>query len=94
MMPIIYEGELKTNAFFFSTGITTDTRTCVIHQNEAGTLWITSLFLNIVTVSLNSNVPPSKEIMYLRLIKSCLLFYELLHHCIFHFLVTGTMFIF
>ena len=29
----IYDGESKSNAFFFSTGIITDTGTCVIHQN-------------------------------------------------------------
>ena len=32
----IYEGESKSNAFFFSTGIITDTGTCIIHQNETG----------------------------------------------------------
>ena len=30
----------------------------IIHQNEAGHLWIQYLLLNIVTVSLNSNIPP------------------------------------
>ena len=42
----------------------TDTGTSIIHQNEVRSLWITSLLLKIVTVSLNSNVPPSNEGMY------------------------------
>ena len=78
--------------FFFSTGIMTYTGTCIIHQNEAGLLWITSLFLDIVTISLNSNVSPSNESMYPCLVKFCQLFFELLHHCSFHFLVIGMMF--
>ena len=53
----LYEFDSKRKDFFFSIGIITDTGTCIIHQNEAGCLWITSLLLNIVTVSLNSNVP-------------------------------------
>ena len=57
----IYESDSKGNAFFFSIGIISDTGTCKIYENEAGPQWITSLFLNIVTVSLNSNVPPSNE---------------------------------
>ena len=38
--------------------------TCIIHQNEAGPMWITSFLLNIVTISLNSNVPLSNESIY------------------------------
>ena len=53
----IYERESKSNALFFSTGIITDTGTCIIPQNEVAFLWIPSLPLNIVTVSLNSSVP-------------------------------------
>ena len=83
----IYEGELKSSVLFFSAGIITDTGTCIIHQNKAGPLWITSLLLNIVIVSLNSNVPPSNESMYLYVVKFCWLFFEPLHRCSFHFLV-------
>ena len=32
---LVNEGESESNAFFFSTGIITDTRTYIIHQNEA-----------------------------------------------------------
>ena len=46
-----------------STGIITSTGTCIIHQNEAGPLWIISLLLNIVTISLNSNVSLSGKIL-------------------------------
>ena len=60
----IYEGESKSNGFFFIIGIITDTGTCIIHRNKAGPMWITFLLLNIVTVSPNSNVPPSNENMY------------------------------
>ena len=69
----IHKGKSKSNVFFFSTGIIADTvfRTCIIHQNEAGSLWITSLLLNMVTISLNSNVPSSNVSMYLCLIKFC-----------------------
>ena len=67
----IYKGELKSNAFFFSTRIITDTGTSIIHQNKDGSLWITSILLNIVTVSLNSNVPPSNESMYPCFMKFC-----------------------
>ena len=49
----------------------TDTGTCIRHQNEAGPLWITSLLLNIITVSLNSIVPPSNEGMCPCFIKFC-----------------------
>ena len=52
---LIYEGESKSNAFSFSTSIITNTRTCMIHQNEAGPQWILSLFLNMITCSLKSN---------------------------------------
>ena len=68
---IIYECEPNINAFFFCTGIITGKRTCIIHQNETGHLWIASLLLNIVTISLNSNVPPSYENMYPCLVKFC-----------------------
>ena len=57
----IYEGESTNHTFFFGTGIITDTGTYIIHQN--GRLGITSLLLNIVTVSLKSNAPPSNESM-------------------------------
>ena len=39
----------KSNNFFFSIGIINDTGTCIIYQNEADSLWITSLLLNMVT---------------------------------------------
>ena len=35
-----------------------------MHKNAAWLLWITSLLLNIVTLSFNNNVPPSNESMY------------------------------
>ena len=65
-----------------------------IHQNEADPLWITSLLLHIVTVFLNSNVPPSNESMYPCPVKFCWLFFEPLLHFRFHFLVTGILFAF
>ena len=68
-------GWVEKNAFFFNTGIITDTGTCIIHQNEAGLLWIPFIRLNIVTVSLSSNVPPSNKSMYLCLVKFCWLFF-------------------
>ena len=71
-----YDSESKSNAFFFSTGKIIDIGTCIIQENEAGPLWMTSLLLNIVTISLNSNVPLSNESMYACLIKFCLLFFE------------------
>ena len=82
----------KSNAFFFSKRIITHTGTCIMHQNEAGPLWITSLILNMVIFSLYSNVPPSNESMYPCLVRFCLLFFEPLYHCSSHFLVTGKMF--
>ena len=87
-----YEGEWKGNAFFFNTGIVTNAGTCIIHQNEAGLLWITSLLLNIVTISLKSIVPSSNKSMYPSLVKFCWRFFEPLHHSSFHFLFTGIMF--
>ena len=57
----MYEGESKSNAFFFSTGIITNTELCIIHQNQTGPMLITSLLLNTVTISLNSNIPPLNE---------------------------------
>ena len=45
----IYVYTRVSNVFFFSTGIWT------MHKNEAGPQWITSLLLNIVTVSLDNN---------------------------------------
>ena len=32
----IYEGEPKSNVFFFCIKIVTNTGICIIHQNEAG----------------------------------------------------------
>ena len=87
----IYEGESQSNAFLFNKGIIADTSTCTIYQNEASPLWITSLLINIVPVSLNSNVPPSNN--YPCDVEFCWLSFEPLHHCSFHFLVTGIMFI-
>ena len=84
----------KINAFFFNTGITTDAGIYIIHQNEVSPLWITSLLLNLVTISLNSNVPPSNESMYPCFVTFCWLFFEPLHHGSFHFLVNGLMFAF
>ena len=63
--------ESKSNNFFFRNRIITDTGICIIHQNEAGLLWITSLLFNIVTISLNSNVPPTNKSRYPCLIKFC-----------------------
>ena len=57
--PVRAEGLVNRN-----TGIITDTSTWIIHQNKVGFLRITSLLLNIVTVSLNSSVPPSDKSMY------------------------------
>ena len=87
-----YVGESKSNAFCFSIGIITDTGTCIIYQNEAGLLCITSLLLNIVTISLNSNVPPFNKSMNPYFIKLCWRFFEALPSFGFHFLVTGLMF--
>ena len=61
----------KSNAFFFSKGIITDTGTRIIHQNEASPLWITFLLINIVIVSLNRNVTPSNRSMYPCRVKFC-----------------------
>ena len=72
----IYKGESKSNAFFFSTGIITNTGTCIIHENETDPQWFTSLLLNIVTISLNSSVPLLTESMYPCLIKFCWLFFR------------------
>ena len=66
---------VRKNSFFFCTGIITDTETCIIDQNEAGPLWITSLPLNLVNVSLNINVLPSNKSMYTFLAKFCLLLF-------------------
>ena len=44
--------------------IITDIETYISHKNEAGPQWITPLLLNIVAVSLNSNIPLSNEIIY------------------------------
>ena len=84
-----YEGESKSNAFFFSQGMITFTRTCLTHQNKADSLWITSLLLNIVTVSLHSNVTTLNESMYPKLLKLRWLFFEPRHHCNFHSIITG-----
>ena len=52
---IYIRGEIKkSNAFFFNIGIITNTRICILLQNEAGSLLITSLLLNIVNVSLTA----------------------------------------
>ena len=83
---LLYESESKSHAFFFITGVITNTGTCIIHQKEAGPMWITSLLLNIGTVSFNSNVSPSNESMYPCFIKLCGLF--------FHSLITGIIFAF
>ena len=88
----MYEGEWKSNTLFFSTGIITDTGTYTIPQNEAGPMWITSLLLNIVTISLDSNVSPLNESMCRSHVKFCGLFFEPHHYCSFHFLVTSIMF--
>ena len=48
----IYNRDEKSNAFFFGIEIITETGTCIIHQNETGPPWITSLLLSIVTISL------------------------------------------
>ena len=85
----MYRDESKIITFFFSTGIITNTGTCILPQNEAEPLWITS----IVTVSLNNSVPSSNESMYPYLIKFRWLFFEHLHHSSFHFLVTDMKFI-
>ena len=66
----IFECELKSNAFFFSTGIITDTGTCIIFQNEPGSLSITSVLLKIVTISISSKVPLLNESMSLCFINS------------------------
>ena len=34
----MYNGESKSNGFFFSAGIFNDTGTCIIDQNETGLL--------------------------------------------------------
>ena len=60
----IYDGESKANTLFFITGKLIDTtRMYVIHQNGADLLWITSLILDIVAISLYSYDEPSNENM-------------------------------
>ena len=93
MIIIIIRGWVKSNAFFFIIGIITDAGTCVIHQNEAGPPWITSLLLNIATERNGDYVSLSKERIYPCLVKFCWLFFEPLHQCSFYFLVTGIMFL-
>ena len=78
--PCVYIRGWVKNAVFFRAGIINDTGTGIIHQIEDSCLWITSQLLNIVTVSLNSNVPPSNESMYVSLVKFCWMFFEPLHH--------------
>ena len=59
---LFIRGRVKqSNVFFFSTGIINSARTCIIHQNEIGPLWIISLLLNIVTTFLKSNDSPVNE---------------------------------
>ena len=88
----MYMGESKNNAFVISTTIIANTGTYILHQDGAGPLWITSLLLNIFAVSLNSKVQPLNKCMYSCLIRICWLFFEPLHHCSFHFLITVIMF--
>ena len=88
----MYEGLSKNNVILFRTGMITNTGTCIIHPNKAGPLWIPFLLLHIVTVSLNSNVPPLNESMYPYPVKFCWLFFEPFLHYRFHFLITGIMF--
>ena len=83
---------MKSNAFFFSTGIVANTGTYIIHQNEAGSLSITSLHLNKVTVSLNNNFTPSNESIYPSIIKFCWLIFDPIRSSSFHFIVTGILF--
>ena len=86
---IIDEGESKSNTLFFSIRIIINTITCINHSSKWS--WfsvITSLHLNIVSVSLISNVTPSNENMYPWLVKLCWLFCNLLYPSCFHFLVT------
>ena len=78
------QGWVKSNTSCFCTGINTVTATYIIHQNKAGLLWITFLFLNIVTVSFNRNGPPSKNSMNFSPVKLCWLFFELFHYCCVH----------
>ena len=68
------------------------TGTCIIYQNETGSLWITSLLLNRVIISLNSNIPPSKKSLYPCFVKKFLLFFGQLHRRSFHFFFTSIMF--
>ena len=58
------EGESKSNTFFFCTVITIYTGTCITHEKEDASRWITSLLINIVIVSPNNSVPPSNESIY------------------------------
>ena len=57
--------------YFFSTGIITEIGICIIHKNHSGSQWSTSLLLNIVIVSLNSNVQLSNKSMYFSFVKLC-----------------------
>ena len=57
----------KSNAIFNCMGIITDRGTCTIHQNGAGSLYITSILLNTVTFPLN--IKFSNECAYPCLVK-------------------------
>ena len=56
------------------------TKNCIKHQNESVSLWITSLFLNIVTISFNRNALPTNECMNHFIVKFSWLFIEPHHH--------------
>ena len=71
----LYECQSKSNTFFFNTEIITDTGACIIHETESGPMAIPSPLLNIVTVSLSSNVLPSNQRMFPCLVKFYWLFF-------------------
>ena len=86
-----YEGESKSNAILFRTGIITNTGTCIIYQNETGPLWITSLLLHSHRFSQEQYSTFEWEHVSLP-VKFCWLFFETRLHYRFHFLVTGIIF--
>ena len=72
----LWHQPLCYNYDWICTGIITNTGTYNIHQNEAGLLRITSLLLNIVTISLNGNVLILNVSMHPCLIKFYWLFFK------------------
>ena len=54
----------RVRPFFFSIGLITNFGTCIRHHNKPGSLRITSLLLDIVSIYLNSILSSLNESMY------------------------------